>query len=176
MPIDARIFVFLGANMLLFYLAQLANNSLASAGIYLLLLGPMPVMPALFLRGRTAFICMILTGLWIDAACPLPFGFFTTLFLCTGSFISLLRHRLRAEHSYHPYILAHCFNLGCILLLSLTQGADNYLVLDLWIQTVLVILISSLVLLVVTPWFFRFQHMLIALFHLDSEPHGHPIR
>ncbi|CAI8284207.1 MAG: Uncharacterised protein [Opitutia bacterium UBA7350] len=176
MLIDARTFIFLGANILLFYLSQLVNHGIVDAGIYLFLLGPMPVMPALYLRARTTFICMFLTGLWIDAACPVPFGFFTLLFVGTGTFISLMRHRLRAEHSQHPFILTHCFNLICIMLLSLTKGAGHYLVLELWIETALVVLASSLALWATTPWFFRLQRMLIAIFRLDPEPQGMPIR
>ena len=176
MLIDSRAFIFLGANILLFYLAQLANSSLASLGIYLLLLGPMPVMPALYLKPPSAFICILLSGLWIDAACPVPFGFFTALFLLAGTLAGLLRHRLRAEQSYHPFILAQFFNIGAILALTLTKGAGSYFVLELWIQTALVILSSSLALLLITAWFFRFQRMLIAFFRLDPEPEGLPIR
>lgn len=176
MLIDSRAFIFLGANLLLFYLVQLVNSSLASLGIYLLLLGLMPVLPALYLKPRSAFICILLSGLWIDAACPVPFGFFTTLFLLAGTLTSLLRHRLRPEHSFHPSILAQFFNLGVILILTLRKGAGNYFVLELWIQTALVILTSSLALLLITPWFFRFQRMLIAFFRLDPEPEGLPIR
>ena len=176
MLIDSRTFVFLGANLLLFYLAQLANNSLAGIGLYLLLLGPMPIMPALYLKARSALTCVLLSGLWVDAACPVPFGFFTSLFLFAGTLTSMLRHRLRVEHSYHPFILTQLFNLGCIVLLTLTKGVGNYFVFDLWIQTILVILSSSLTLLFITPWFFRFQRMLIAAFRLDSEPEGLPIR
>ncbi|MGB0290079.1 MAG: hypothetical protein ACPGC0_02680 [Opitutales bacterium] len=168
MLIDSRAFIFLGANLLLFYLVQLVNSSLASLGIYLLLLGLMPVLPALYLKPRSAFICILLSGLWIDAACPVPFGFFTALFLLAGTLTSLLRHRLRPEHSF--------FNLGVILILTLRKGAGNYFVLELWIQTALVILTSSLALLLITPWFFRFQRMLISFFRLDPEPEGLPIR
>lgn len=176
MPIDSRIFVFLGANLLLFYLAQLVNNSLSAWGLYLLLLGPMIVMPALYLRLRSAFICFLLMGLWVDAACPVPFGLFTVTFFCAGTLVSLLRHRLRPRQSYHPYILAHLINAGSIFILTATKGAGSYFVVELWIQTILTLAISSLCLLFVTPWFFRFQRMLIALLHLDPEPEDLPIR
>jgi rod shape-determining protein MreD len=176
MPIDSRSFVFLAANGLLFYLAQLVNTHLAGPGLYLFLLGPMMVMPALYLRLRSAFICILFTGLWVDAAYPVPFGLFTCAFLCAGTLADLLRHRLRPEQSYHPYILAQLFNAGSVLLLTVTKGAGNYFVVELWTQTILTVLGSSICLLFVAPWFFQFQRMLIELLNLDPEPEDLPIR
>jgi rod shape-determining protein MreD len=176
MPIDSRIFVFFGANVLLFYLAQLVNNSLSALGLYLLFLGPMIVMPGLYLRLRSAFICILLTGLWIDAACPVPFGLFTLTFLGAGTLTGMLRHRLRPRQSYHPYILTHLFNAGCIFILTISKGLGNYFALELWIQTIITLTISSLCLIFLAPWFFRFQRMLIELFQLDPEPEDLPIR
>ncbi len=176
MPIDSRIFVFLGANGVLFYLAQLVNNSLSGLGLYLLFLGPMIVMPGLYLRFRSAFIGILLTGLWVDAACPVPFGLFTITFLSAGTLTGMLRHRLRPRQSHHPYILTHLFNAGCIVILTASKGLSNYFSVELWIQTLLTLTISSLCLTFLAPWFFRFQRMLIDLFQLDPEPEDLPIR
>jgi rod shape-determining protein MreD len=176
MLIDPRAFIFLGANILLLYLAQLVNNSLAGAGVYLFLLGAIPVMPALYLRYRSALLCILISGLWVDAAFPVPFGLFTIAFLFAGTLTSLLRTRLRPEHSYHPFILTHWINAAAILFLSLVKGFGNYTVSELWIQTFITIALSSLALLLITPWFLQFQRMLIQLFHLDPEPEDLPLR
>lgn len=175
MPIDPRAFIFLGSNVLLLYLFQLVNSVLASSFIYLILLGPMLVFPALFMRHRSASFCLIITGIWIDTNIPATFGIFTISFYGLGTFLFLLRHRFRLEHNFHPHIIGQVINLLLILSLSFSNGWAHLLNKEIWIQTTSIILCSALCLFVISSWFFNFQRMLIELFHLNSEPEDLPI-
>lgn len=165
-----------GANALLCYLSSLVNSALAAAPCYLFVLGPMLVLPALYLHHRSYFICTLLTGLWVDAALPVTFGFFTCAFLGAGALISLARIRFRAAHNYHPILLAHTINACLIVLLTLSAGTDLLKMANLWIQSSLTLLLSHLSLLLIAPWFFNLQRLLFELFRLDSEPQDSPRR
>ena len=175
MLLDPRALLLFGANVLLLYLTLLVNSALAGWSIYLFLLGPMLVFPALYLRHQSYFICVLLTGLWVDAALPAPFGLFTLGFLCAGAFVFQMRIRFRAEHNYHPIVLAHGLNFFCILLVTLSLGIPNFSSLGFWFQVFVTSLASHLLLLVVAPWFFNFERMLFALCHMDTEPEDFPI-
>jgi hypothetical protein len=175
MLLDPRAILLFGANALLLYLTLLVNSSLAGWSIYLFTLGPMLVFPALYLRHQSYFICTLFTGLWVDAAMAAPFGLFTIGFLFAGAFIFQMRIRFRAEHNYHPVLLAHGLNFYCILLVTLFVGAPYFSSIGFWLQVLVTSLVSHSVLLVVAPWFFNFERMLFALFNMDTEPEDFPI-
>ncbi|NBB79321.1 MAG: hypothetical protein GVY36_07745 [Verrucomicrobia bacterium] len=175
MLLDPRAILLFAANALLFYLMLLVNSALAAWPVYLFLLGPMIVLPALYLRHQSYFICTFFSGLWVDAALPGPFGLFTAGFLLTGAFIFMARVRFRAEHNYHPICLAHGLNLFYIAVLSLSAGFPAWGSGAFWTQVATTILFSHLALLLVAPWFFNFERMLFALFHLDVEPEDLPV-
>jgi len=175
MPLDPRAILMFGANALLLYLTLLVNSALTGWSIYLLLLGPMLVFPPLYLRHRSYFICTLCTGLWVDAALPAPFGLFTIGFLFAGAFVFLMRIRFRAEHNYHPILLAHGVNFFCIALVTVAMGLPHFASAGFWLQVVVTSLASHLVLLAVAPWFFNFERMLFALCRMDTKPEDFPI-
>jgi len=175
MFLDPRAILLFGANALLLFLMLLVNSALAGWSIYLLMLGPMLVFPALYLRHQSYFICTLFTGLWVDAALPSSFGLFTCGFLFAGAFIFQMRIRFRAEHNYHPIMLAHGLNFFCILLVTVAMGIPHFSSAGFWLQVIVTSLCSHLVLLVVAPWFFNFERMLFALCKMDTEPEDFPI-
>lgn len=175
MLLDPRAIIMLGANVLLLYLTQLVNASLSDGPVYLFLLGPMLVLPALFLRHQSYFICTLLTGLWVDAALPAPFGLFTCLFLLAGAFIFSARIRFRVEHNYHPILLAHGINFFLLVALTLAMGREHFDVAGFWIQVVMTSCCSHLALLLVAPWFFNLERLLFEIFHLGAEPEDLPL-
>lgn len=175
MLLDPRAILLFAANALLLYLVLLVNSALAIWSVYLFMLGPMIVLPALYLRHQSYFICTFFSGLWIDASMPTPFGLFTTGFLLAGAFIFMARIRFRAEHNYHPILIAHGLNLFYIGLLSLSVGSTGWGSIAFWTQVGMTSLLSHLALLLVAPWFFNFERMLFALFHLDVEPEDLPV-
>ena len=85
MYFDPRAILFFGANVLLLHLCLMVNSALAGTALYLLLLGPMVVLPALYMRHLAYFLCTLASGLWVDAALPLPFGLFTIGLLAAGA-------------------------------------------------------------------------------------------
>ena len=175
MFLNTRGFLLFGANALLLYLTMLINSALVGWSIYLLMLGPMLVFPALYLRHQSYFICTLLTGLWVDAALPSGFGLFTVGFLFAGAFAFQMRIRFRAESNYHLTVLAHGVNFFCILLVTIAMGYAYITSLGFWLQVLVTSLASHLLLLIVAPWFFNFERMLFTLCRLEPEPEDLPI-
>ena len=174
MIFDLRAILLFGSNVILLFLTLLVNSALSSYSIYMLLLGPMLVFPALYLGHRHYFICILCTGLWCDSALPSPYGLFTILFLISGACIFQLRVRFRAEQNYHPILLSHSVNFFFIIIVSITMSSANLLSAGFWLHFFVITITSHLMLLVVAPWFFNFERMLFSLFHLDSEPEDYP--
>ncbi len=175
MFLDPRVIILFGANALLLFLCLLVNSSLAPLSLYCVLLGPMLVLPALYLNHRSFFLCTLLTGLWIDAALPSSFGLFTCGFLTMGTLIAWTRIRFRAEHNYHPILLAHVANVCCIVLLTLSEGLQYISSPAFWIQLLVTALLSHAALLIIAPWFFNLERLLFELCHVETEPDDFPI-
>ena len=117
---------------------------------------------------------MLLSGLAVDTALPVPFGLFSASFLALGTLIALTRARFRAEHNYHPVLLAHGSNLCCIALLTLSAGSQLWAAPAFWQQIALTTLLSHAVLLALAPWFFKLERLLFELCHLTAEPEDFP--
>jgi hypothetical protein len=110
MIFDKRILLLFASNVLLLHLMLLVNSSITFAGFNLFILGPLFIIAPLYLRADQFFITSLLTGFWVDAALPTPFGLVTLLMLSIGSFILLIRLRFRAEKNFHPALLAQIAN------------------------------------------------------------------
>ena len=174
MIFDLRAVLLFGSNVLLLFLTLIANSALSGWSIYMLLLGPMLVFPALYLRHQHYFICTLCSGLWCDAALPSPFGLFTILFLIGGALIFQLRIRFRADQNYHPILLSHGINFFCIVIVSISMSAEYLLSVGFWLHFLVITIASHLTLLIVSPWFFNFERMLFTLFRMDDEPEDYP--
>lgn len=171
---DPRLLLFFGLNALLLFLTLRVNSATASLSIYLVILGPMIIFPALYMRHGAFFVCTLLTGLWVDAALPSPFGLFTLLFLIAGTAIFHWRIRFRVEHNYHPAILAHTLNLVAIFALTISTAYEWIGVLEFWIQFSITLFVSHLTLLLIAPWFFDLQRLLLDICRLEAEPEDFP--
>ena len=93
MLFDPRAIVLFLSNALLLSLSSMVNSALSSTPVYLLLLGPMLVLPVLYLRHNSYFICVLLTGLWVDASISLVWVLYFRVSRCG-------RRSLRCAHSF----------------------------------------------------------------------------
>lgn len=175
MLIDPRVLILLGANALLLHLCLMVNSSLAPFSLYFVLLGPMPVLPALYLNQRSFFLCTVLTGLWVDAALPTTFGLFTCTMLTLGTVIFGARIRFRAEQNYHPIVLAHAVNLSCLIMLILFEGLQYLSSTAFWIQLLITSFASHAALLIIAPWFFNLERLLFQLCNTEQDPDELPL-
>lgn len=163
------------SNVILLHLMLSINSALSTWSVYMLLLGPMIVFPALLLRCQSYFICVLCTGLWVDAALPTIYGFFTILFLFAGALIFQFRIRFHAEQNYHPLLLAHLANFLFIFIVSVYSSYAHLLSFGYWLQFMIITTVSHFVLCIVAPWFFNFERMIFALFRIDFEMKEFPV-
>ena len=175
MYFDPRSLLFFGANALLLQLMLLLGSALSPWSVFPVLLGPMIIFPALYMRHSGYFFCTLCTGFWVDAALPVSFGLLTSVFLAIGAVTFFLRKRFRAEENHHPALLAHTANLIILIVLALNFAVGASSLFDFWIQTMLCAGLSHLLLLAIAPWFFNLQRLLIEMFHLDNKPEDLPL-
>ena len=174
MYFDPRSLLFFGANALLLHCMLMLGSALSPWSIFPVLIGPMLIFPVLYMRHSAYFLCALCTGLWVDAALPVPFGLLTGLFLITGAITFMLRNRFRAEENDHPCLLAHILNLMVIILLAAISSGKTQHLFDFWIQTALCAVASHLLLFAIAPWFFNLQRLLLEMLHLDTKPEDLP--
>lgn len=167
MHFNPRILVFWAANLLLFSITMLVNSKLAPFSLYLILLGPMLVLPALHLKPISLIFCSFLTGLSLDALLPQPYWLFVYGFPAIGLIVRSIRSHFRTETSYHFVFLAHIANLACIVVLSVAQEIYSGRFSASLVQILTICLISHTVLAIVASWFFSFERLLLTL--LNSE-------
>ncbi len=167
MNFDARIPIFWAASISLLLLSMLVNSRLAPLSLYLILLGPIIVMPALSLKSPVLIFYGFITGVSIDALLPPPYGLFVYGLPAIGLLIRSIRSRFRTETSYRSVLLAHIANFTCIALLSVSQGIYFGQISASLLQILVITLLSHATLCIVAPWFFSFQRCLLQL--LDVE-------
>ena len=167
MHIDTRIPVFWAANLLLFLLTMLVNSGLAPFSLYLILLGPMLVLPALYLKSPSLILFSFITGLSIDALLPLPYWLFVYGFPFIGLLIRSIRSHFRTETGYRSVLLAHIANLTSTGLLCVSQCIYFRQFSNSLIQITSIVLLSHVLLHFVTSWFFSFERSLFQLLNIE---------
>ena len=167
MHLDLRIPVFWAANLLLFLLTMLVNSQLSPFSLYIILLGPMLVLPALRFKYPLLILCSFITGLSLDALLPQPYWLFIYGFPVISLLIRSIRSHFRTETSYHFVLLAHIANLASIALLCVSQGIYFRQFSASLMQILSIILLSHTLLCIVAPWFFSFERLLFHLLKID---------
>lgn len=175
MYFDSRGILFFLLNILLLHLSMMVSTACSAWSIQLILVGPMLVLPALYMRHSAYFLCTLATGLWLDAAYPSSTGLFTLGLLSIGAVVFSMRMRFRAENNYHPNIIAHSANGTLLLLCILDSPPALYHQVDFWLQSLLIAALSHIALLWIAPWFFNLQRLLLEVLHLDPEPEDLPL-
>lgn len=172
---DPRILLMFASNVLLLHITLMVNSAITPWSLYFFILGPLLVFPALYPRLSGMMLCLFFTGIWIDVAFHGVFGLFTLFLPICGIVVFQLRIRFRAEHNFHPAILAHVANFIFLIVLTVAEGKGLWGAIGFWKQVVLTSFLSHLCLLVIAPWFFNLQRLLFELCRLDLEPDEYPI-
>ena len=168
-----RLLLLWGCNLVLYYLSGLFNHALSGLPIYWVLIGPMLIFPAAYLYYKSMLLCLLFTGLWIDASIPGQLsGFFTVNLLILGSLIYRHRKRFHFEHNFHPVILAMVANAYLIVALSIWTLWHSSWNSEFAILALISLVASQLVLPLLAMWFFSFQRCLIQHFQLAETLHA----
>lgn len=167
MHFDSRTLIFWAANLLLFFLTMLVNSRLAPFSYYLILLGPMLILPAIYLKTPSLVLCCFITGLSVDALMPQDYWLFVYGLPVIGLVIQALRSAFRTEESYRFILLAQVANFACIVLIIMTQSIHTGHFFDSLPQISVIFVLSHLLLLAITPWFLSFERFLFRLLNME---------
>lgn len=162
---DPRWLIVLLANLLLAWLAGLANHRLAQfslpgldyVSLHLYLGGLFVTYAALRLDRKHGFAAVALTGLLVDATEPVPFG--TSLILLGLAHATLVygRQRFPREGATFGLVVALLANLFLFIAFSFLLVGDNPRPGEAWLRLFADLLASQLVILLITPWFLALQ-------------------
>ncbi|WP_415908267.1 hypothetical protein [Oleiharenicola sp. Vm1] len=166
---DIRWLLVLLANLLLIWLAGLANHYLAPFAISLYLAGLFVPYSALRLDYRHGFTATALTGLAYDALTPAPFGTHLVLLGLVHAVLLYGRRRFPREEPIFATVVALLANLFLVLALTTLLIGENPHPANAWLRVFADLIASQLVIGLVTPWFMALNAQLLACARLDPE-------
>lgn len=155
------------ANLLLLWLAGLANHCLAPHAVSLHLAGLLVVYPALRLDARHGLAATVLTGLAFDAMSPVPFGTHLVLLGLVHAVLLNGRRRFPREEPIFATVVALLGNLFLFLALSFLLISAHPRPAEGWLRLFVDLLASQLLIGLVTPWFMALQSRLLLSARLD---------
>lgn len=176
-PPDSRWAVVTLANLLLLWLAGLANHYLASAWFpfrdhftaYVYVGGLFTTFAALRLDPRNGWIATILTGLFADAQTPVPYGTSVVLFGLVYAALLYGRQRFPRDEPLFGTVVALFSNLFLFLALSFFLVGSNPSPARAWLRLFTDLVLSQLFLAAITPWFLALQARAFDLLRLHPE-------
>ncbi len=151
-----RIAVVLLANGILLTLVVSINQYLSGFALYVFIPALALVYPALYLPFRHGFIPILITAAAIEATLPVATGTFVAFATLAALILERYRHRLRSESFGYATGTTIAVNLALALALTaiLATPHPGRLLADL--------VLSSLIIMVATGWFFSLQHASLA--------------
>jgi rod shape-determining protein MreD len=166
---DIRWLLVLLANLLLIWLAGLANHHLAPYALSIYVCGLFVPYAALKLDYRHGFLATALSGLAFDALTPAPFGAHLVLLGFVHAVLLYGRRRFPRDEPIFATVVALLANLFLILALTTLVIGENPRPAGAWLRVFVDLIVSQLVIALVTPWFMGLNTALLARARLDPE-------
>lgn len=155
--------VILLVNALLWTIQSQLNHYIAPWNVSVFLGGLAVAFSSLRLSYRDGVRSLILTGLWFDAATPVPFGLHAFLFLFAHAIVFVFRSRVAREESMVGLLVAVVTNLGVMLALAIGLMHRSPAPLEQLPRLIADSLLSFCVVLLVGAWFFRLQEQALEI-------------
>jgi len=171
---DPRWLIVTLANLLLGWLVGLLNHYLAGLAVNLYLGGLLVAYGALRLDPRSGLTSTFLTGLFVDALSPVPFGTSLFLFCLVHGVLLYGRHRFPREGALFALVVSLLANLFLMLALSFLLIGANPQPASAWLRIFADLIFSQLALAAVGPWFIALQDRAMELAGIHPET-GRPI-
>lgn len=154
-------FLVFAANALLWTLQSQLNHYVSSWQLTVFSAGLVVAFAGLRLGYRDGARALILTGLWFDAAAPVPLGTHVFLFLAAQMVVFMVRDRLAREEMLVGLAIAAIANLLLFVALSAALLHRNPAPMQLAGRLIADSLISFCFVIIVGGWFFAFvEHLL----------------
>jgi len=167
--VDTRWLLVFGANVLLLWLAGLANHYLAPFAVHLYVGGLLVAYAALKLDLRHGFAATACTALACDATLPVPFGTHLVLLGLVHATLLYGRHRFPRDEPIFATVVTLLGNLFLFLALSFLLIGAAPRPAEAWLRLFVDLLGSQVALALVAPWFVALNARLLAFARLDPE-------
>ncbi len=154
--------IILLGNALLWAIVSQLNHYLAVWDLSIFVGGLCVAFAALRLPSREGYRALILTGLWVDATAPVPFGLHTLFFLFAHALIKSFRSRLARDDTIVGLLVAAITNLGIFVALTGALMHRSPALWELWSRLSVDSMISFCALILIGPWYFSAQEHLLA--------------
>ncbi|HEY8995404.1 MAG TPA: hypothetical protein VIM71_12120 [Lacunisphaera sp.] len=174
---DPRWLIVTLANVLLWWLVGLANNTLGSfsflwidqMSVHLYLGGLLVIYGALRLPPGHGITATLLTGLLVDSVEPVPFGTSMILFALIHATILYGRHRFPREGAIFGIVVALLANLFLFIALSFLLVGANPHPASAWLRIFADLFFSQIAILAIAPWFIALQDRAMELAEIHPE-------
>ena len=166
---DPRWLIVFLANLLLWWLVGMLNHFLADASLHCYIGGLFVVYSSLRLDYRHGLVAVLMTGLMIDAAAPVPYGTSMLLLGLVHATLIYGRRRFPREGALFGIVVALFANLFLFIFLSFLLAGANPRPGSAWLRLFVDLLASQLLIAAVTPWFLALQDRAMELVAVHPE-------
>ncbi|HVZ64797.1 MAG TPA: hypothetical protein VG936_09520 [Lacunisphaera sp.] len=166
---DPRWLIVTAANLLLWWLLGILNDRLADSAVHIYAGGLFVAYAALRLDRKHGTIAVVLTGLLLDAAEPVPFGTSVLLFGLIHATVLYGRQQFPREGAVFGLVVALLANLFLFIALSFLLIGANPRPGEAWLRVFVDLLVSQGCILLVGPWFFALQDRAMELVRIHPE-------
>jgi hypothetical protein len=170
---DPRWLIVTLSNLLLCWLAGLANHYLAGLAVHLYLGGLLVTYAALRLDSKHGLIATLLTGLMVDSVQPVPFGTSLVLFSLVHATILYGRQQFPREGAIFAVVVALLANLFLIIALSVLLVGAGPRPAQAWLRIFGDLVMSQIAIVIVAPWFVGLQDRAMELAEIHPETGRH---
>lgn len=169
MTYDLRWVLVLLANLLLILLVAELNHYLALASLHVFLGGVFLTFGMLRLHLRQAFLANGITALVLDALNPIPFGQTFLLMMICHTIVLSVRGNFARESVRSGLLVAGSVNLVLMVAYSIFSFGDSPRPGLYASRMVMDIALSTLLMLIITPWFLSLQKSTLAFVGIDLD-------
>lgn len=164
-----RWIIVLLANLLLVFLVAELNHGLAIWSLHIFIGGLLVTFGSLHLGLKQGLLANGITGLFLDAAIPLPFGVTFLLIMVCHTVIFSIRGNFARENIGSGLLIAVVLNLVLMLAYGLLAARGTPAPGIFWTRIGLDLLLSTIAIAVIAPWFFSLQRTTLTFVGVDLE-------
>ncbi|HEU5081580.1 MAG TPA: hypothetical protein VFT72_20370 [Opitutaceae bacterium] len=156
-------FIVLLVNALLWMIQAQLNHYISPWNISIFVGGLAVAFCSLRLSYREGLRALLLTGLWFDAATPVPFGLHAFLFLLCQALVFTFRSRLAREETMVGMIIAAATNLGMMFAMAIGLMHRSPAPLQQLPRLIADSLVSFCVVMLIAGWSFKLQEQTLEI-------------
>ena len=158
-----RIIVLLVCGWILMTIVRQTNHLLSPSGLSIWMGGLLITLASLHLNPKTGFVSCFLMGLMMDAWSPLGFGTHALLFGAAHIIIVRVRNRFASHELTIGITVALITNLILFVFITfIAIGRSSGGTIS-GVRILSDLVLSQVLLVLITPWFFSFQHRALDL-------------